>query len=194
MKIIYLVFANIFLLTLSQGSVLGQTANNQERVPKQKSIELGYRYVIYDNFQNTALHGVSLMFDYGWQVSGLNKKKAVFITIPVGYAYTLAKDRMNEVDVRILSYGWTIRHELAKNKNAVPFIGYGLLMNQLAFNGTDGSVMGHQTRFEFGYNFRNLKKLKYFVKAEYSFSSFAKLGDKRRNYIHSMDIKTGIRF
>lgn len=194
MKINNIFFTSIILVTLFHGNVLGQTSEKPERVPKQKSLEVGYRYVINDNFPNTALNGVSLMFDYAWQVSGLNKRKAVYITIPIGYTYTLAKDRNNNVDMRVLSYGWTIRHELAKNKKVMPFLGYGLLLNQLAFNGTDGGVMGHQTQFEFGCNFRNLKKLKYYAKVEYSYSSFARLGEKKRTFMHSFDFKTGIRF
>ncbi|MEI6765547.1 MAG: hypothetical protein WCM76_07885 [Bacteroidota bacterium] len=165
-----------------------------ERVPKQRSLEIGYRYVFSDNFPNTAIHGTSFMFDYAWQVSGFNKHKAIFITIPIGYTYTFGLNKPGDKDMRIVSYGWTIRHELAKNRKSIPFLGYALLFDQLAFNGTEGGIMGHQTRFEFGYNFRCDKRLKYFVKAEYSYASFASLGVKKRKSLQFVEIKSGIRF
>lgn len=185
----------VFFLTFFVLSIFASAQHEvAERVPKQRSFEFGYRYTFANSFPNTAIHGASVMFDYGWQVSGFNKHKAIFITIPVGYTYSFALNSPEDVDMRMLSYGWTIRHELAKNRRSIPFIGYALLFDQLAFNGTEGGIMGHQTRFEFGYNFRCDKKLKYFVKAEYSYNSFASLGAKKRNSIQFVEIKSGIRF
>ena len=168
-------------------------SNTMEKVPKQKTIDIGYRYMMSNNFQNKADYGYSLEFDYAWKLSGFVNKKAVFISIPLGYTYLMPKDTSSEA-MRLLSYGWTVRHELAKNKKIIPFLGYGLLLNQLSINKTDGGIMGHQTRFEFGVNFNRQKKIIPMIKIEYTYSSFPSLGEKKRKSLQYLELKGGIRF
>jgi hypothetical protein len=174
---------------------------NIPKVPKQYSLEFGYRnlFSVIDNspiapFLNSATHGYGFLFDYAWQLSGLNKKRpAVFLSVPIGYSVVFADNNLSK-NISLLNYGWTVRHELAVNKPIVPFVGYGLLLNTLKINGTLGGVMGHQTQFEGGLNFNTKTKLKYFAKIQYSYTSFPKLGVKERIHFQFADIRVGVRF
>jgi len=173
---------------------------NIPKVPKQYSFEFGYRNIfsVIDNANaltgNSATHGVGFLFDYAWQLSGLNKKRpAVYLSVPMGYTIIYADNSLSK-DISLLNYGWTVRHELAVNKSAIPFVGYGLLLNTLSVKGTPGGVMGHQTQFDFGYNFNAKSKLKYFAKIQYSYTSFPKLGVKERIHLQFADLRVGVRF
>jgi len=173
---------------------------NIPKVPKQYSVELGYRNIfsVIDNANalmgNSATHGYGFLFDYAWQLSGLNKKRpAVYLSVPMGYTVVFADNNLSK-NISLLNYGWTVRHELAVNKSSVPFLGYGLLLNTLKVNGTPGGVMGHQTQFEFGYNFNAKSKVKYFAKIQYSYASFPKLGVKERLHFQFADLRVGVRF
>ena len=163
-----------------------------EKVPKQISFETGYRYIFSSTFANKASSGTGFLFDYAWKLSGFENKKAVFISVPLGY-YFMAKDNENHQNMRILSYGWTIRHELSKNKKVIPFMGYALLLNQLSIENTEGQVFGHQTKFAFGVNFLTLKKADPFVKVEYSYTRYPSLGVKKSNSMNTFEIKAGLR-
>lgn len=174
---------------------------NIPKVPKQYSLEFGYRnlFSVIDNssiapFVNSATHGYGFLFDYAWQLSGLNKRKpAVFLTVPMGYTVLMPDDASSK-RISLLNYGWTTRHELAVNKSVTPFVGYGLLLNTLKIEGTPGGVMGHQTQFEGGVNFNSKSKLKYFAKVQYSYTSFPRLGVKERIHLQFADIRFGIRY
>ncbi|MDD3320759.1 MAG: hypothetical protein PHS59_04875 [Paludibacter sp.] len=173
---------------------------NIPKVPKQYSFELGYRNIfsVIDNANalmgNSATHGYGFLFDYAWQLSGLNKKRpAVYLSVPMGYTVVFADNNLSK-NISLLNYGWTVRHELAENKSSVPFLGYGLLLNTLKVNGTPGGVMGHQTQFEFGYNFNAKSKVKYIAKIQYSYASFPKLGVKERLHFQFADLRVGVRF
>ena len=173
---------------------------NIPKVPKQYSVELGYRNIfsVIDNANalmgNSATHGYGFLFDYAWQLSGLNNKRpAVYLSVPMGYTVVFADNNLSK-NISLLNYGWTVRHELAVNKSSVPFLGYGLLLNTLKVNGTPGGVMGHQTQFEFGYNFNAKSKVKYFAKIQYSYASFPKLGVKERLHFQFADLRVGVRF
>lgn len=174
---------------------------NIPKVPKQYSLEFGYRnlFSVIDNstvspYVNSATHGYGFLFDYAWQLSGLNKKRpAVFLTVPIGYSVLYADNNASQ-RISLLNYGWTTRHELAVDKPVVPFVGYGLLLNTLKIKGTPGGVMGHQTQFEGGVNFNTKAKLKYFVKIQYSYASFPKLGVRERIHLQFADLRVGVRF
>jgi len=170
------------------------------KVPKQYSLEFGYRnvFTVMDKsalpFLNNATHGYGFLFDYAWQLSGLNgKKAAAFITVPMGYTVMMPDNEMNK-RISMLNYGWTVRHELAVNNKIIPFIGYGLLLNTLKIDGTPGSVMGHQTQFEGGLNFNTVSRFKYFVKLQCSYTSYPKMGAKERIHFMYADIRVGARF
>jgi len=174
---------------------------NIPKVPKQYSFELGYRNIfsVIDHspiapYINSATHGYGFLFDYAWQLSGLNKKRpAVFLSVPMGYTVIFADNNLSK-NISLLNYGWTVRHELAVDKSIVPFLGYGLLLNTLKVKGTPGGVMGHQTQFEYGYNFNAKSKVKYFAKIQYSYASFPKLGVKERMHFQFADLRVGVRF
>lgn len=177
-----------------------QSVPNISKVPKQISFEAGYRnlFSVIDNSNalsgNKTMHGYGFLIDYAWQLSGLNKKKpAVFVSIPLGYSRLMAANNQSN-SIGLLSYGWTVRHELSKDKPVVPFLGYGLLLNTLSMKGIDGGVMGHQTQFDFGLNFKTCKRIIPFAKIEYSYTSFPRLGDSKRIHFQFADLRFGVRF
>lgn len=177
----------LFILTNSL-SVLSQTI---DKVPKFKSFEVGYRHISSTSF-DLKTEGLTFLFDYAWQLSGFNGKPAAFISVPLGYTYLFGGDGTHSGG--ILSYGWTVRHDLRANRRTIPFFGYALLLNQLRLNNVEGSSFGHQTRFDFGYMFKADKKLNPYLKVEYSFTRYPHLGIKESDKIHAFEIKGGIRF
>jgi len=163
------------------------------KAPKQYSVELGYRYLLKNDLvPNGATSGYTLLLDYGWQLSGYTAgKKPVYLTVPLAYTYFPGQN--GTTGMRMLSYGWTVRHMLTRDKNINPFLGYALLLNQLSVNGTEGQLFGHQTRFEFGANFRGAEKLKPFLKVEYSMSRHPQLDDPESYWFHAVELKAGLR-
>ena len=87
------------------------------KVPKQISIEFGYRNSFYKNTRlsndgsttgtlNNATNGYGFLVDYAWQLSGLNgKKPAVFLSVPIGYSVLLPDDALSK-KISMLNYGW----------------------------------------------------------------------------------------
>lgn len=181
------------------------------RIPHQISVELGYRNSFYKNTSlttlgsyydasnpetlNQATNGVGILVDYAWQFGGLTgKKPAIYLSIPMGYSI-LFPDNQASKRISMLNYGWTIRHDLAtKDKKIIPFVGYGLFLNNLSIEGVTGSVSGHQTQFEGGLNFNTSTKLLYFVKLQASYSSYPKLGNAKSLHFMYADLRVGVRF
>jgi len=157
-------------------------------------MELGYRYIMKnDLLLDGAPSGMTLMFDYGWQLSALDGKgKPVYLTIPLGYTYFPAGN--STTGMSMLSYGWSIRHMLGYGKAIDPFLGYGLLLNQLSVKDREGQMFGHQTRFELGVNFAGLKSVIPFAKVEYSMSRHPQLDDTESYWFHAVELKAGLRF
>ncbi len=181
-----------FILLLSVIQTKANTPEAMNRVPKVKSLEIGYRNLIGTDFENINSSGYTFMFDYAWQLSGFHgNKKESFISVPLGYTILNIGEAKS---ARILSYGWTVKHNLRKNKRAVPFLGYGLLLNQLSIDGIEGKVMGHQTRFDFGYDFNNQNRLYPFIKIEYSMTRYYQLANSKNKHLNSWVLKTGFRF
>jgi hypothetical protein len=169
-------------------------ANAQEisKAPKRISVEAGYRYLPSTTF-DIKNQGVTILVDYAWQLSGFDGKKApVFISVPLGYTYFFGGGGTQMGG--ILSYGWTVKHELKKSGKAIPFLGYGLLLNNLRINGTEGSVFGHQTCFDFGYLFKTGGKADVYTKLEYSYTRYPRLGEKKSNSMQGVELKVGVRF
>lgn len=181
----------VCILFLLCSAVVGQ-AQNTHKVPKYKSFELGYRYIPSSSF-DIQKHGTTFLFDYAWQLSGFSGKPAGFISVPIGYTL-LRGSEPNVPNASILSYGWTVKHHLKSGRPNIPFLGYGLLLNQLSIDGTSGKVFGHQTRFDFGYLFRADEKWSPFAKAEYSMTRYPQLGQKKADMMQALEIKLGVRF
>lgn len=165
------------------------------KVPKQYSFEFGYRNLFgQSNFVNNATLGYGALFDYAWQLSGFKGKKAKsFITVPMGYTVLLPDDGASK-QINMLNYGWTVRHELSRHPKVVPFVGYGLLLNNMRIEGTEGSLFGHQTQFDLGINFNTNTRLKYFAKIEYSYTSYPQFNEPERIRLHYFDFRIGARF
>jgi hypothetical protein len=185
-------YFSIFTLLLLTTLVLNAQIS---KVPKQYSFEMGYRnHFSTINYPNEAMHGYGFLLDYAWQLSGLDgTKPKVFLSVPMGYTIVMPVDDLNK-KMSMLNYGWTVRHELKKKGDIMPFVGYGLFLNNMKFNGTSGSVTGHQTQFEFGYNFHIKTRLQYFAKIQYSYSSYPQLGSKERIHMQYADLRVGLRF
>lgn len=199
----------LIFLSIYPAIIFAQKDSTMHRVPHQISVEFGYRYSFYqhtylgndgsytliNNMMNRATSGAGVLADYAWQLSGLNgKKPAIYLTIPMGYTILLPDDPTSK-RVGMLNYGWTIRHELAtKDKKIIPFVGYGLFLNNLSVEGVPGSVSGHQTQFEGGVNFKTNSKLNYFAKLQVSYSSYPKLDYNKSLHFMYADFRVGVRF
>mgnify|MGYP000651634493 CR=1 FL=1 len=183
-----------FIFLLFSALIIEIRGNPLEKSPKQYSFETGYQYVLSSDFNEKAVSGISVLADYAWQLSGFNQRKKVFLSIPLGYSYLFAQPGNNSRNGKILLYGWTVRHELKKDKKIIPFIGYALMLNQLSFQEIDGSIFGHHTKFETGINIAGNKTRAFFVKVEYSLVRYPSLGNKESRWMHYAGIKTGIRF
>jgi hypothetical protein len=163
------------------------------KVPKQISFEAGYGRMAGTEFTNSASNGFSVLFDYAWQLSGLNGRPAAFISVPLGYTQWMP-DNDSAVSARVISYGWTVRHEL-KSRSAgwVPYLGYGLMLNNYAQKGTEGRIFGHQTRFSLGLNRYTQKKVNPFVQLDYSMTNYPQWGVKGSLRFNFVELKIGVR-
>jgi opacity protein-like surface antigen len=94
----------------------------------------------------------------------------------------------------MLNYGWAIRHELTKNKVFTPFVGYGLFLNTLKIQDVEGGIMGHQTQFDFGTDYKISSKLKLFAKLQYSYTSYPKPEHDKRLHYQFLDVRVGVRY
>ncbi len=160
-----------------------------ERVPKQFGLEFGGAYIHHNEISDQSVAGTTVMFDYSWQLSGLDGTRAkAFISVPIGYTYFSQNPRIS-----ILSYGWTIRHEILKNKPVIPFLGYGLLLNQLSYELDKGKRFGHQTRFDVGAEWLQNKRIHLFTKAEWSMSRFPDRDASESDWIYRVEFKVGVR-
>lgn len=173
--------------------LLAAQIDTKDRVPKEYSFEIGTRYVFANSFENQAEWGYTALFDYAWQLSGFNKKSASFISVPLGYTVLMPATE-NDSRVSILSYGWTVRHEIGRDKKWIPFLGYALLLNQLREQGTEGTVFGHQTKFDLGLHLNTSGRLNYYTKLEYSFTRYPALGKDKSDQMHAAEIKIGVQF
>lgn len=189
MKQLFVLVFVFFHFSLAQATTLTR------KVPKEYSLEAGYRTVFHQSrMNNMASHGYGALFDYAWQLSGFDGSRAKsFISVPMGYTI-LMPDNPAQKRTTMLNYGWTVRHELKKQARWMPFVGYGLFLNSLGFDGVDGTVFGHQTQFEFGYNFRTASRWQYFAKVQYSYTSYPQLNEPERIKYHYADIRLGVRF
>lgn len=185
-KSVVILLTGLLIPVLSIGQIM-------DRVPKQYSLEAGYRYVVSSEFENQAPQGYTAIFDYAWQLSGFDKKKASYITVPIGYT-VMPGATPSDSRVSIVSYGWTVRHELAKDKNIIPFLGYALLLNQYHESNYPGRVFGHQTRFAFGANFMQFGKLIPYTKLEYSMTNYPIWGEDGSRRYNFISLKLGIRY
>lgn len=177
-------FVFLLLLLLSSSTIYAF-----ERVPKQYALEVGALYAHKNEYGGPKSPGTVIMFDYSWQLSGLDgSRPASFISVPIGYNYFFEKPKS-----AILSYGWTIRHNLLKEKKVLPFIGYGLLLNQLSFDGDKGKRFGHQTRFDFGCEWQQQKIVHLFVKTEWSMTRFPDRQTDESDWLYTLALKVGAR-
>ncbi len=182
----FIIIILVFLIPLANG-------NPWEKPRKQYSFEAGYNHIIYSGFDYEASSGVSVLLDYAWNLSGSCHKKNVYISVPLGYTYLFADNNPEGRNLNILTYGWTVRHELGKDKKITPFLGYALLLSQLSIDEIEGSTFGHHTKFETGINVLKTSKILFMIKMEYSLTRYPSLGSKNSNWMHSFGIKTGVR-
>jgi hypothetical protein len=182
----------LLLLITFTGTVLfaQNKIDSNDRVNKYFSLELGPKINIGTTPDTLAGTGGGVMLEYGWQVSGFHGKKCrSYISIPLGYSWSV--DNKNRENSFILNYGIAITHELTKDTNNVPFIGYGLLLNQYRFDGIKGSIFGHQSRFEFGINHYVSSKFVLYGKLDYSYCRFPSLYESKSRALQQIEIKFG---
>ena len=184
----------VFTLVLTL-SLTSQVIRGQELVkaPKQYSIEIAYRYSLSNDFLiSGGDHGYGFLLDYAWQLSGFTPaKRAVYLSVPIGY--TIIPGTGSTPGQRMLSYGWTVRHMMSRNKTVQPFIGYALLLNQLSFENRDGSFFGHQTRFSAGLNYKTSSIFTPYLALEFSMARHPQLDVPDSYWLHFLELKLGVR-
>lgn len=185
-KILIFLLMGLPFLAQAQDSVF-------KKVPKQMSLEAGYRRITSSTLSNQASNGYSVLFDYAWQLSGFNGGRASFISVPLGYTYMMP-DTDTSHSVRVISYGWTVRHELRPQNGLVPYLGYGLMLNNYAEKGVDGHRFAHQTRFTLGLNYYNSSSFQPYVQLDYSMTYYPQWGIKGSLGYKFMELKLGARF
>jgi hypothetical protein len=185
-KIAVLIFFILPVLVQAQDAVLS-------KVPKQYSLEGGYRRITSSELANQASNGYTVLFDYAWQLSGLNGGRASYISVPLGYTRMLA-DTDTSRAVRVISYGWTVRHELRPQEGWVPYLGYALMLNNYAEKGIDGHRFAHQTRFSFGVNKYGSSTIQPYVQLDYTMSFYPEWGTKGSQGYKFVELKVGARF
>jgi hypothetical protein len=167
--------------------------------PRTLSFEAGIRQCVHESFSNLGpgLDRLSrtyatALFEFGWQVGGLTGRPAAYIGIPLQISWA---PRSGDGDPSYaLAYGWTVRHDLlGKGRRIVPFLGYGLLLNQFFVPSVSGHVLGHETRFDAGADIRLSGAARLLVKVEYSMSYFYAFG-RTRVSAGTASFKTGLRF
>jgi len=185
----------LFIILLTSPTLFSVQAQTLKKAPKQYSIEIGPRKLFaHSNITLNNANGFGALFDYAWQLSGFDgTKNASFISVPMGYTILPGNDAATK-QISMLNYGWTVRHELTRNKKMIPFVGYGLFLNDLKIKDTEGSVFGHQTEFDFGLNFNTTTRLIYFVKIQYSYTSYPRFNETERIKLHYADLRLGVRF
>lgn len=169
-----------------------QQAKTFDVVPKSYSFEVGTRYNFQNSFGDIPEIGYSALFDYAWQLSGFLKKMPSSISVPLGYTYFPATNS-NISDFSLLSYGWTVKHQLVRDKKVIPYLGYSLLLNQMKIFGETGSVMGHKTGMGFGLIFNTSPMLKPYLRFEYSLTRFAMFGNKGGERLQGVELCLGLR-
>ena len=181
------------MLFIFFGHGTGVSGQELLKAPKQYSLELGYRYSISnDLLPSGGQHGYGFMLDYAWQLSGFTPaKRPVYLSVPLGY--TIVPGSGSNPDQRMLSYGWTVRHMLNRDKTIQPFMGYALLLNQYKESGREGSLFGHQTRFALGMNYKTSSILSPFAKIEYSMARHPQLDVAESSWLHFVELKVGVR-
>jgi hypothetical protein len=164
-----------------------------KKVPKQISLEMGYRRITSSELTNKASNGYSVLLDYAWQLSGFHGGHAAFISVPLGYTH-MSPDTDSSNSVRVISYGWTVRHELKSQKGWVPYIGYGLMLNNYGEKGVNGHQFAHQTRFSVGLTQYNKSALQPYVQLDYSMTYYPQWGIKGSLGYKFVELKAGVRF
>jgi hypothetical protein len=184
----------IFLFLLLIPLKIYSQTSLPDKVPKQYSFEAGYGFLTSPDFDINPRHGINIGVDYAWQLTGLTgKKPKIFISVPLTYAYYFSTNNADSA-LSMLTYGWRVRHQLTKSKKVIPYLGYYLLLNQMKVFHRAGSIMGHQTKFEFGLDFHPGKNFSPFIQLEYSMTRFPSLDNKESRWAHSVGLKSGIRF
>ncbi|MBN8215160.1 MAG: hypothetical protein J0L75_00870 [Spirochaetes bacterium] len=126
------------------------------RIPHAFNFELGTKYNFSSTFKEMPAVGAFGAFEYAWQLSGFEgHRPAVYLGLPLRW-HTMLSGSNAFGQSQILSYGFTIRHQLSTGRLR-PFIAYNLLVNQFTpdalqtnLAGHPGRLMGHETKFDFG--------------------------------------------
>lgn len=183
----------ILTFTLVNTTKSQNLIDSSDRVNKFIGIEIGPKINHKTTPDTLTGSGFGIMVEYGWQVSGFNgKRKRSFISVPLGYSYII--DNKNKEMGKQLNYGWAVTHELTKDTNFIPFIGYGLLLNQYTFENLKGSIFGHQSKFEFGINYYLNCRWAFYGKLDYSYLRFPIYNEKKSRTIHQSEVKFGVKY
>lgn len=126
------------------------------RIPHALSFEFGTKANVSSTFSNMPAVGAFGAFEYAWQLSGFEgNRPAVYLGLPLRW-HSMLNGSNAFGQSQILSYGFTIRHQLTTGRWR-PFVSYNLLLNQYTpdalmtnLAGHPGRLMGHETKFDVG--------------------------------------------
>lgn len=163
---------------------------NLAKAPGYLSFEAGPRILLTSDM-DISTTGTTLGIDYSWQLSGYDGKPAGYIAIP--FSYTRLFTGKGASRATMLSLGWSVRHDLKAMQKNLPFLGYGMYLNQLHIDGKKGSSLGHQTQINAGYLFNDDGKISPYIKVEYSLTRFPNFEQSPCNMINAIELKAGVR-
>jgi len=186
-------FLALFCITL----IKAQEPENSN----QFSVDIGFRNVFSTiwrgqtskEFSNKASDGYSIYADYAWQFPHKPGKIATsYFAVPIEFT-SMFPNSSSYKSSSSWAYGWALRHEYNFGKTFNPFFGYGLLLNRLAISGTDGEIIGHNTRFDIGLNLNIRKRVLPYVKLQYSYTGYPQLNSSRSYHVQSVLLSAGVR-
>ena len=183
----------IFMMVVFTGMMGAMNAQEiMERVSKDKTFSLSTTYIFRNDFDNLASGGLGGSFEFSYKISGYHRKSPVYLMVPLEYNYYPGTDALKSIN--ILSYGWSLRHHLGRDKKIVPFVDYSLMLSQLRIEETAGYLIGHQTRFGAGINIKpNRDRLRGFLKLEYGYHNYPEFGVEETKHLHTFVIRAGVR-
>ena len=143
-------------------------------------------------------HGASLLFDYGWQVGGLQPGGwPTYVGFLAGVNYYPGADERRHL--MTIEYGLLVRHHLAPRWKVHPFLAYGLGAIQAFVFGVHGRGIGHLTRLSVGLEGSVTPKVRLALELIYKLDPIRgyRLGDAAENPkfdIHTLSALFGVNF
>ncbi len=161
-------------------------------------------------FPNQPMNALVARAEYAWQLAGFSSNRpAVYFGLPINVGFMFDEKRppfststivTNGSEYKgsinlFLSYGFCIRHDLLpKDRPFIPFLAYELLVNQVFLEGSLGKILGHETRFDFGFELREKSHVGFICQFFGAYTSFGELGRFEQFHQFTLGLTAGISF